>query len=151
MSGDGQTFASAHFGVRSALSSPAAKRIAEAGQRYRASKGLPPEPSPAPVSRRRRALVTAETPVRETLVDRIFRESAEAYGVTVADIKGPSHREGIAGARHLAWVRLLTETYLTYKRIGDLSNRHPSTVRKSAIAYCERHDIPFPYNRTVVQ
>ena len=57
----------------------------------------------------------------------IIRNVAEATGTTVAQLKGPTRTRHIATARMLAYHKL-GQTGLSTTRIGELFNRHHTTV-----------------------
>lgn len=58
----------------------------------------------------------------------IVREVAYEFGVAVEDLLGPGRRQPIAQARQYAYTRLRDETPMTIERIGEVFDRHHTTV-----------------------
>ncbi|MDB5584861.1 MAG: Bacterial dnaA protein helix-turn-helix [Bradyrhizobium sp.] len=59
--------------------------------------------------------------------DRIMREVCTANGLSPSDVQGPSKTMKLARARRTIANRLQLTAY-SFKDIGDVVNRHPSTV-----------------------
>jgi len=68
----------------------------------------------------------------------IIREVAEAHGVTVADILGPSQKHRPAHARQEAMWRMRTELKLSFPRIAKRLNRRNHTTAIFGVSQHER-------------
>lgn len=72
----------------------------------------------------------------------IAREVAEAYEVTVEDLRGRVRTRNIVLARHAAMYRMRMEAGRSYQQIGGYLNRDHTTVMSGIRAHAARHGLP---------
>jgi len=61
-------------------------------------------------------------------IRRIIRETCDRWGVTEEDLRSASRVSHLARARQEAYTRLRDETVLSYSAIGNLFDRHHTTI-----------------------
>ena len=74
---------------------------------------------------------------------RILGEVADATGISVADMRGPSQCLPIVRARFAAMYRLRHELYMSYPAIGRvMGGRHHTTVMSGVHSFARLHGLP---------
>ena len=74
-------------------------------------------------------------------IDRLAREVAATFGLTLRDLRGPTRRAHVAGPRHLAMLLARERTGLSFRSVGAyFGGRDAATVRHACKAAAHRLD-----------